>query len=496
MRQVVGATRIDLVMQYLFEAFLLTSCALFCMLGLALLLRFTLAGPLQTGVEILLFGAGSPQFWIVTFGVVVTVSVVAGLYPALGTMRVRPAQAVKTSRSGRGSTWVSSLLVGVQFFAASFLLIAVLVMSKQNEVIERNAYALTPDPVIAIANDFRKSGIDLAAFKAALANESEIKSVTASMFPLGIAPNDNAPITETPDPLARKLTVAVQLIDYDFFETLGVGLRAGRTFDRQYGDDISDAERERAGNIVIDMALVRRLGWASAEDALGKVLYVPGIANGLDRKPGPSTIVGVVEDKPLYAINFSGGEGSIYQLVPRLAAYPMVRISRGDMRAARAAVEDAWDRVAPGIALQASFLDEQFERGLFVFKLIAGIFSFLAMFSICIASVGLIGMATHMASRRTHEIGVRKTLGASVAGILRMLLTDFSKPVLIANLLAWPLGFIAARLYLNLFVERAPQTVLPYIASMLFTLIVVWAAVAAPAIRAARVRSAGVLRYE
>ena len=120
----------------------------------------------------------------------------------------------------------------------------------------------------------------------------------------------------------------------------------------------------------------------------------------------------------------------------------------------------------------------------------------MAMFAICIAVVGLIGMATHMTSRRTHEIGVRKTLGASVMGILRMLLTDFSKPVVIANLLAWPLAFIAARIYLNLFVERTPLTPLPFVASMLLTLVVVWLAVAAPAIRAARVRPVGVLRYE
>jgi putative ABC transport system permease protein len=91
---------------------------------------------------------------------------------------------------------------------------------------------------------------------------------------------------------------------------------------------------------------------------------------------------------------------------------------------------------------------------------------------------------------------VRKTLGASTGQIVAMLLKDFSKPVLVANLLAWPLGFLAARMYLNLFVHRISLTPVPFIASLAITLAVAWVAVGGQATRAARRKPAAALRYE
>ena len=495
MRRVVGATRGDLVSQYLFEAFLLTALSLALMLAVAATLRLVLAGPLADALDILLFGATSPQFWIAASCVLAAVTVLAGLYPALATARVRPALAVKTSRAGRGSSWVASLLVGVQFFAASFMLIAVFVMSAENRLIAQTIEKLTDDPVLTLANDVRKSGVDLERLRTELRGSPAVVAVSGSMFPMGIAPNDSARVYESPDESARRVGATVQVVDHDFLDTLAVDMVAGRAFSREFGDDVSDAARPTAGNIIVDEAMVERMGWASAQAAIGKTLYVPGLANGIGRRPTASTVVGVAQNKAMFVLGFGDG-GVIYQLAPKLTAYPLVRISRVRLSEGRAALEAAWSRLAPGIALEVLLLDEKFDRGLEVFKLIAAVLSGMAMFAICIAVVGLIGMATHMASRRTHEIGVRKTLGASVVRILRMLLADFARPVVIANLLAWPLAFVASRIYLSLFVERTALTPLPFVASLTVTLVVVWLAVAAPAIRAARVRPVGVLRYE
>ena len=110
--------------------------------------------------------------------------------------------------------------------------------------------------------------------------------------------------------------------------------------------------------------------------------------------------------------------------------------------------------------------------------------------------IGLIGMGTHVAVRRRHEIGVRKTLGASTRQIAVMLLKDFSKPVVAANIIAWPLAYLAANAYLNVFIHRIALSAAPFAASLAITVLIAWAAVGTQAFRAARVRPAAVLRYE
>lgn len=494
-RRAVGAGRRDIILQHLFEAVLITATALSAMLITAALVRPIGSGGLRTVVDILLFGADSLSFWAIVVTIVFAVSAVAGLFPAMGLVRMQPASVLKGDRATRRKNWSANLLVGGQFFAASFLLIAVFIISGQNNLLYRSSSGAYTDPIVAIATNTKTAGVDLERLRIELAKHPEVQAVSATMFPMGIAPNDSAEVYESPDASARRLGVTVQLIDYDFFKTLDIKARAGRVFSRDFGDDVSDAALPRAGNVVIDMAFARRLGYTDPVHAIGKTLYVPGLANGVGAQTKPSHIVGVVADKALFAIRF-GSDGIIYQLAPKLTAYPLIRILSSDLRGGLAAVQASWDRVAPGLALRSSLLDEQFDRGLTVFRMVAGIFSLLTMFAIAIATIGLIGMAAHIANRRRHEIGVRKTLGASASRILRMLMTDFAKPIVIANLLAWPLAFAVSRAYLNLFVQRIELTATPFVLSFVVTLIVVWIAVAAPSIRAARVNPASVLRNE
>jgi putative ABC transport system permease protein len=105
-------------------------------------------------------------------------------------------------------------------------------------------------------------------------------------------------------------------------------------------------------------------------------------------------------------------------------------------------------------------------------------------------------MAIQVASRRRHEMGVRKTLGASARDIVRLMLKDFSRPVVIANLIAWPLAFLAANVYLSLFMHRIPLGPLPFVLSLILTLLVAWVTVGGQALKSSRVRPAEVLNYE
>src|SRR5690606_28645493 len=141
------------------------------------------------------------------------------------------------------------------------------------------------------------------------------------------------------------------------------------------------------------------------------------------------------------------------------------------------------------------FYDDLFYRAYRQHSQISQLFILLASTAFAISSIGLIGIAVHVASRRRHEIAVRKTLGSSVTRVIRLLLTDFSIPVLIGNLLAWPLGYLAAQTYLSAFAYRIELTPSPFLVSLLITLAIAWAAVIGVVLKAASVRPAEVLRH-
>jgi putative ABC transport system permease protein len=155
-----------------------------------------------------------------------------------------------------------------------------------------------------------------------------------------------------------------------------------------------------------------------------------------------------------------------------------------------------WNRLMPQIAIKRRFADELLGEALATFELVSGVFAGITVLALVIAVLGLIGMSIHSIGRRTHEIGVRKTLGATVRGIVTLLLRDFSKPVLVANLIAWPLAFVAMNGYLSIFTNRVGLTWRPFAASLLLTVVIAWLAVSVQAIRAARMKPARVLRYE
>ena len=174
----------------------------------------------------------------------------------------------------------------------------------------------------------------------------------------------------------------------------------------------------------------------------------------------------------------------------------VVRLSADDISGGVAAVEAAWRKISPQSPLQRRFVDDLFNENFEKFARLSQVFVGLTGFAFFISIIGLFGMAVQVAGRRIHEIGVRKSVGARKSQIVLMLLRDFSKPVLIANLIAWPLGYLAAQTYLHVFIQRIPITPLPFAASLAIVLVIAWAAVGSQAWRAARANPATVLRFE
>jgi len=245
-------------------------------------------------------------------------------------------------------------------------------------------------------------------------------------------------------------------------------------------------------NIVINRALAEQSGWSDPSQAVGQTIY--GHA-GLGEHALTMRVIGVVETQPLALLGF-GLRGNVYSLEPERANLAILRLSKNHTQEGIAALEATWKKLSPNVPLRRVFLDEAFERSYRFIPIVSNTFAALALFAFFISAMGLVGMATHVTARRTREIGVRKTIGASVTRILALLLRDFSKPVVIANVLMWPLAYIVMEGYLSMFMVQTTLSVLPFALGLIITAGIACASVAVQATKAARMNPATVLRTE
>jgi putative ABC transport system permease protein len=282
---------------------------------------------------------------------------------------------------------------------------------------------------------------------------------------------------------------------HDYFAVMDVPLVAGRTFERDRADDVlprnnqewAAARQGRPPSVVLDRAAARALGWPEPAGALGEIVYAPGNA--------PYQIVGVVERTPA-SVRANDARGTMYVLAPS-SPFRIIRIASDRVDAALAHIDATMKAFFPERpAPPHLFLDQFFEAAYWTFELTNRVLTGLAVFALAISGVGLFGMASYMANRRTREIGIRKVQGAAPANILRLLLWDFSKPVVWANFLAWPLVLFAIDRYLSLFAERVEITPLPFMLALIATWILACAAVGTCAWRAARLHPAEALRND
>jgi putative ABC transport system permease protein len=187
---------------------------------------------------------------------------------------------------------------------------------------------------------------------------------------------------------------------------------------------------------------------------------------------------------------------NVYVLDPNNSRL-ILRLASDDIPGALAHIESVWQQLVPGSPLRrVQFLDESLERGLFEMNVMTTALLGIVTFGFLVALAGIFGMALFVANRRRHEIGIRKSLGANAQDILRQLLVEFGRPVLLGNVVAWPLGYSLSRVYTALWLEQAPLTAWPFLLSLVLTLGLAWVGFGGQALGAARLHPARVLRYE
>ena len=491
-RKAIGASASDILLQHLLEAALLTVAAL----ALAFVAVRALAPVLRTstGIDLDLAFPLEPRSMLFFAALAVAVTLLAGAYPAFVLARVRPLFALRAIRLRMGRRLLLSLLVGLQFAAASVLLTAVIVVYLQNQELRRTGLNIAADPLLVIENRADITHISPDTLRDELRRLPRVRGVTAMSRP-PFEGTGGGVLARSADEEAVQKLIDPYLVSNDFAVVFDLRLLAGRFFEEER-DVVPTRGAGGQRSIVVNRALIEQLGFASPQAAVGELVYVPkkfATMYGMGTSALPRQIIGVVENKPL---GLSGAErANVYSLGAALP-FTIVRIPRNDVAAALDEVDALWKRLAPGIAPQHRFLDEMFEQHYATFARIADAFTAFGAFAVLIAAIGLFAMSQVVAARRVHEIGVRKTLGAATSQIVLMLLRSFSLPVIVAGVAAWPVAFIAMRLYLDRFVSPIELNAFPFVAGLLAMLSIGWLAVGAQTLRAARTIPAQALRQE
>jgi putative ABC transport system permease protein len=253
--------------------------------------------------------------------------------------------------------------------------------------------------------------------------------------------------------------------------------------------------------VVINRALAAKLGAVRPDDALGKVLWQVG--DEPDEPLVETTVIGVVPDLYLRSARIA-----VTPLMYYAAVAPSRRFSRltihvepGRLREVSRAVAQIWSRLAPTVPIRTGYVDDDLAKQYDADEQRAQIFAGFAVFAVLIACLGLFGLASFSAQRRTKEIGMRKVMGASVLDIVRLLVWQFSRPVLVANLIAWPVSFYLMQRWLRGFRYAIslsdPRVLLGIVGgAALLALVIAWLTTAGHAYRVARANPGRALRVE
>ncbi len=495
MRKVLGGTRRSLVGQFLGEA--LATVAVAALIGLALA---ELALPFINalgGTTLAIRYLGLDGIVLPLLALVLAIALVAGLYPAFVLSGYRPAAVLASTRApggGRAGARLRGGLVVIQFAIAIAFAIATAAMLAQTAHMRDADLGFRRDGLM-IVRSFNQGGVDVPQRAAVLRAFAALPGVT------GVTIGNNAPGDQNmtnfagyrlPGAPDRKVSVMDVGTGRDYFRVYGARLIAGRLFDSAHADDrglLTDEQRKLVGrNIVINRKAATALGFASPAAAVGRA-----ISDG----ERDSTIVGVVDDlrfrsprDPVDPVAYS------YNTVDVPVPFAAVRYT-GDPKAMAGAMEAAWKRVVPGVP----FLARSVEDNLFVryYKADAQrsrLFTIGAVLAILIGCIGLYGLAAFDTARRVKEIGIRKTLGASTAEVLRLLIGQFMRPVLLANLVAWPLAYVAMRRWLGGFDDRIALSPVFFVGATLIAILIAAGTVFGQAWRVARAEPARALRHE
>ncbi|MBY8824097.1 ABC transporter permease [Sphingomonas colocasiae] len=503
LRKVLGANRRQLVIQFIGESILVSALAMLLALAMTELVLPLISTFLDAELSLKYVGTGGLLLPIIAL--VLLVGVAGGVYPAFYLSRFQPARVLKANKSAadaEGSGRLRSALVVAQFAVSIGLIICTIVVYAQTLYARNSDPGYRRDGLIQVSGMQRRQ---LDPIKDTLVREiGKIDGVTAvGRTAIGINTLNNTVTGVQLPGQTEPIGLGYYNVDTNFFDTMGIKLLAGRGFDinRPLDDSTRPTPEDpaaehafvaRGANTMINATAAKRLGFKAPQDAIGKQIRaaITGDQYGLV----PVTIIGVVQDSrfrsirdPLDAIMFFYDRNNHNEMLVRYT---------GDPAAAMGKIEAVWKRLAPDTPFTAKFGDD-IVRDLYKSEASrAQIFGAFSLLAVVVGCLGLFGLAAFTAQRRTKEIGIRKVLGASTSRIVRLLVWQFSRPVILANIIAWPIAWWVMRDWLNGFDARIALGPTPFLVAGALALLIAIGTIGAHSFRVARTNPIHALRYE
>ncbi|MCE7993211.1 MAG: FtsX-like permease family protein [Roseivirga sp.] len=437
-RKVLGSLKAQLIYQFLAESILVSFISFVLAIGLAYILT-----PLFNDLadKTLSIPFTDPVFIGLFFGGVVIVGLLAGSYPAFFLSAFQPVKVLKGSlSSGMKSGALRSVLVVVQFCTSIFLVIGTLVILNQLDFIQNKNLGFEKDQVIIVNDAFLAAG-NVNALKTAVEAYPEVKSASLSGFlPTPSNNNMNVFLKGIVPTQENQYLMSSWVVDYEYLETLGMEISAGRNFSRDFPSD--------SLGVILNEAAVKEMGYEPNEaigTTIGNFVNLEGDIQGLK-------VVGVVRD-----FHYQSLRNKIAPLIMQLgnsSGLLNIKVNTDNYPALIAKLEDQWASLAPSQPFETSFLDVRFGRMYEEEQRLGKIFGVFATLTIVIACLGLFGLAAYTAENRIKEVGIRKVLGANVGQLVYLLSKDIGKLVVIAFIIGAPLAWYAMNTWLQGFEYR------------------------------------------
>jgi putative ABC transport system permease protein len=471
-----GSTRGMLITQFLSESFMLALLALvFALFFIKLSLPY-FNNLLGTKIALSIFSAWYTLPILLVFAGIV--GIMAGSYPAFFLSSFSPYEVLKgNAKNSTSNGRLRRILVVFQFAVSILLIVGTLIMNSQIKYMLNKDVGFRKDQLIVIERADAVGG-KMKAFKTSIKGISGVVNVASSTALPGRTNNNNGYMME-----GRKdesFLMATAWVDYDFLETYGITLASGRTFSESYTTD------NRA--CIINESTLKNFNITDLEKT--RIL-----------KPGETvesySIIGVAKN-----FNFESLRNPIQPYIMllqdeyRIWGYVTVRLAAGNYSKTISEIENVWKEYASNSPLQYYFLDADFEKMYSEEKQNARMAVIFAVLAIFVASLGLFGLTSYTVEQRTKEIGVRKAMGSSIAGIYVEIAKEIVILVSISALIAWPVIYYYAGHWLQNFYYKINLGVFAFVAGLTIALGIALLTISWKVMQAARVNPARSLKYE
>ena len=480
LRKTLGADRAQVMTQFLGESILLTLIAVVVAVGLVQLLLPWFNNLI--GLDLSVGYLENPSVILLLVGLASIVGLFSGSYPAFYLASFTPANILKGELThGSGGVKLRKTLVIMQFSISIALVVAAGIALSQLR------YAMNLDPgynreqvLLYQGGAIEGLGPNYQTMKQELLRHPEVVSVTAANLMPGDQ-NTNSDGIRYEGGVDDFIGLPYLNVDYDFFETFDINFVTGRSFSRERPTDLfvepNEENPSSTAAYILNGIAAAQIGF-TPEEALDKWFEVGRGGNSDTSLSARGPIIGVVDN-----IYFSSIREAVKPVYYRLMEHDnpqdqfpnfgqmAIKVSGQNMTETLDLIAATWAEFLPEVPVRQSFLDQKLDALYQSESKQSDIFTAFSVMAFFIAGLGLFGLASYLTEQRTREIGIRKVLGSSVVGIVSLLTRDFTRLVLIANLIAWPAAWYFMSGWLQNFAYRTPIG----IGIFIFAAVLAWA---------------------